>query len=348
MARTRPVTLQRLADLCGVSIATASRVMAGDPRVSAATRAAVLAKAEEIGYAPLARPGLDGPARPGAPRASGDLGLVMNPAVLVESFFLRLVCAAQAEAEASGRRLVLAGPAVLADEAALRRLRLDGLLLQDTGDDDLHARMHAVLPTVVVMATEREHPCDAVGWDESAAVELALDRLLALGHRRIRFFDIHDHLRSGGRANVHHQARTAAWRRLVAARGLEQASCEVLPGREAPLDEVMARRLDAWLAEERRPTAILCGADVYGVPLVHAAQARALALPGDLSLIGIDDIDLCTALRPQLASVRAPQAEIGAEAVRLLLHRQASPRAPRQRRLLPVTLQERASIGPPA
>lgn len=347
MARTRSVTLQQLAKACAVSIATASRVMAGDARVAAATRTAVLAKAAEIGYAPLARPGVEQTVRPGLPRASGDLGLVMHPAVLVEAFFMRLVCAAQAEAEAHGRRLVLVGPAALADEAALRRLRLDGLLLQDDGDDDLQARMAAVLPTVVVMTPGRGHPCDAVGWDESQAVELALDCLLALGHQRIRFFDIHDHLRSGGRGNVHHLARTAAFERLRAGRGLEQATCEVLPGRDGPLDEVMARRLGAWLAEERRPTAILCGADVYGVPLVHAAQARGLRLPGELSLIGIDDIDLCTALRPQLASVRAPQAEIGAEAVRLLLRRQAAPRAPRTLTLLPVSLQERGSLAPP-
>lgn len=342
MSRRRPVTLRHLAEAAGVSLATASRAVAGDALVAEDTRRMVMETAARIGYAPLAtRAG----AGAGATRRHGALAVLLPGADVADPYFLRVVVGAQREAAAGGRRVIIAGQAGGMDARALRRLQVDGVLLDDEEDLALRERVAAVLPTVLVMSPRQELALDAVGWDDADAVRLAAGHLAAAGHRRIRFFDIHDHLAAGGRGNLHHIRRAEAFAALMP--GLPGATSEVLPGRDQELDALCLARLRAWLAGPEPPTAVLCAADCYAIAFHHAARDCGLALPRDLSLVGIDDVAGCTALRPQLTSVRQPLEAIGAEAVRLLLRRLDAPDAPAGQRWLGLEVVARDSVAPP-
>ena len=72
------------------------------------------------------------------------------------------------------------------------------------------------------------------------------------------------------------------------------------------------------------PTAILCGNDLLAAGALFEAQRRGLRVPGDLSLCGIDDLEIASHVTPTLTTVRLPTAELGAEAARHLLARLAN------------------------
>ena len=103
----------------------------------------------------------------------------------------------------------------------------------------------------------------------------------------------------------------------------------------------------ALLSLAEPPSAIICGIDQLAVGCLVEAQSRGIAVPGQLSVVGIDNLEMAAHLAPPLTTVHVPTARIGAEAAALVLarlRRQAHP----GRVDLPVELVTRRSSAPPA
>jgi LacI family transcriptional regulator len=99
---------------------------------------------------------------------------------------------------------------------------------------------------------------------------------------------------------------------------------------------------------EPRPTAIFASSDQQAIGGLRAAADLGLAVPGDLSIVGFDDIPLANLVMPRLTTVRQPVAKIGVLAMQLLLDLFSGAAAPRRRRhLLATSLQIRQSCVPP-
>jgi LacI family transcriptional regulator len=111
--------------------------------------------------------------------------------------------------------------------------------------------------------------------------------------------------------------------------------------------------LAAWLQQtvtvrsETSPTAVVAYDDRQALALVKAAQAQGLEIPGDLSVVGFDNIPMASLWEPPLTTIRMPMQEMGSLAFRRLLERIERPDVPPMKMMLPVELVVRGSTAPP-
>jgi LacI family transcriptional regulator len=166
----------------------------------------------------------------------------------------------------------------------------------------------------------------------------AMRHLLDLGHRRIAHI-------AGPRGWLATEDRRRGYHAALASAGilpdpaLEVESIpEIAPGREA------AERL---LDLPEPPTAIFAFNDNIAIGAVQAARGRRFDVPGDLSIVGFDDIQLAGHVQPPLTTLRQDKARLGVEAGRALTRLIAADPVVPEAMTLPVELVVRGSTAPP-
>ncbi|MGI5351248.1 LacI family DNA-binding transcriptional regulator [Streptomyces sp. CA-250714] len=332
--RARP-TGHDVAGAAGVSQATVSLVLGGkwQGRVSARTAEAVRAAARELGYRPnLAARTL----RLGRTRTA----LLVVP-VLTNDFFATVHRGAAEVAGAHDFGIVLypspEGINAAPDPFASARTALDGVIASSMAPEALAALRGEGLP--LVMLDSDEGACDAtVNVDLADGMRQVVAHLRELGHRRIAHIaaDV-DSWTFEVRARALHQELRASGAALVRT---ERAALSVASGLEAATRALTAAADDA----EAGPTALVCDDDLLAVGALKAARRLGLRVPEELSVTGVDDVALATAVEPELTTVRLPAERVGAAGMRALLAvldgRQVEPVR------LPVQLVVRGSTGP--
>jgi DNA-binding LacI/PurR family transcriptional regulator len=145
--------------------------------------------------------------------------------------------------------------------------------------------------------------------DEQAAGYLATRHLIDLGHRRIGFV-------SGPTRSMPARLKAAGWE--VA---LEEAELPHDAGlvAHAPYAAAGGAAAMARLLETCRPTAVICSSDLMALGAISEARQAGLSVPGDLSVVGFDDIPLGSYCTPALTTLAQPIAEIARAAVDGLL-----------------------------
>lgn len=330
-------TSRDVAEAAGVSQSTVSRALAGGGRVAPATRSLVLEAAARLGYRPNAA------ARSLVTRRTHTIGVVAED--LRNPFFPELVDDLHSELAQAGYSTVL-----VADREArgvpVRDGRetwtgLDGLafISTRTWSRGPAAAAAAGIPAVLLNREVDADDVDCVVSDNETGGALAGHHLLALGHRRIALI-------SGPADTSTARGREVGFRRALAEGG-------------APLDEALRREgrysYEAgrqWCAEllgsEAPPTAIFCGNDVIAFGALDVARRVGAAVPGDVSLIGYDDVDMSGWAAMALTTVRQPLASMARMAARLLVHRvNAGQPVPPRRHVFPPHLVGRATTAPP-
>lgn len=328
------VTVRTVADLAGVSIASASRVLnglGGSPELSARVRAA----ADRVGYVPNAiarslqaqRTGLIGIAVP-------DIG---NP------IFIQMVRQAERVISDSGRQLLLhATRGDVAGEVellrGLARRYVDGLILSTIKVTEAHQAIlaQAAVPVVVTGQLLVDVPVDHVWADNTAGVQLAIEHFVESGRRRIAFVN-------GPLDTIPGSVRDAAYRSSIAAAGMpvdddlvEIGEFNFAAGLEA------TRKLLARV----RPDAILCGNDLIAAGTLHALLAAGIKVPEEVAIIGMDNTALAELTFPRLTSVDLGGGERGRMAARLLLERLETPGlAPRSESIAPFLAVRDTTVG---
>jgi DNA-binding LacI/PurR family transcriptional regulator len=349
----RRATLQTIADRLGVSRSTVSNAYNRPDQLAPELRARILAVARELGY-----PGPDPAARRLRSGRSGVIGLLFtealsyafrDPAAVV---FLRELAR---EAEAAGTALLLIPSPPGADAArAVRDAVVDSLCVYSMADGQpsVQAALDRRLPIVIV--EEPVVPGHAfIGIDDRGGTRAAAAHVLALGHRRVAV--VVDRLVPDGRTGAVDAAREAAAtfhigrERLAGYRdALEEAGIAWahVPVQERP-NELEDGRLAglALLRRDPRPTAILAATDQLALGAMRAAHELGLQVPGDVTVVGFDDVPEAATAAPPLTTVRQPLQEKGREAARMLAELQSG--APPRRVLLAVELVVRGSSAPP-
>jgi LacI family transcriptional regulator len=165
-----------------------------------------------------------------------------------------------------------------------------------------------------------------------------MSHLLGLGHRRIAAI-------TGPRGWVATEDRRRGYHAALAAQGIlpdpsleVEADFEIAPGRDAA-----GHLLDL----HDPPTAIFAFNDNLAIGALQAARDRGLRVPGDLSVVGFDDVEPATIVTPTLTTVRQPLAEMGRTAVSLLMRLLERQRFETLRVELATRLVVRESTGPP-
>lgn len=199
------------------------------------------------------------------------------------------------------------------------------------------------LPFVLIDPHSRDLDMPSVVSDNLEGGRLAGARLLSQGHERIAFF--------GDLANATVQDRLAGLRDAVGDAGRPFHRALVMDVRPSdPLVDwspLVAERTRAALASSTPPTAIFASCDAIARAVVVALAAAGLRVPHDLSVIGFDDDPLAQQVDPPLTTVRQDFPALGRAAVDLLQRMISGGVVTAERTILPVTLVERRSVGPP-
>jgi DNA-binding LacI/PurR family transcriptional regulator len=331
--------IEEVARATGVSTATVSRALRGLPNVSEKTRARVRTAADELGY--VASSSASGLAS-GRTRAMG----VVVPSVS-RWFYTTVLAGVDAELRAASYDMILfnlGGPGGDRERVfhrSILRKRTDALLalcLDFTADErfELASTGH---PTIVVGGPVRG--LRSVGIDERGTARRATEYLIGLGHREIA------HLGGQDEEGLNRQVpvgRMHGFEDALRIAGIPARPDWIIPGHFSLPSSRAA--INALLDRPGpRPTAVFAGSDEMAIGAILAAHDHGLAVPGDLSVIGIDNHDFAESFG--LTTMAQDPFEQGAVAARILLDELggASPRARSLR--MPVTLIERVSAAPP-
>src|SRR4051812_16186528 len=311
-SRGRGPTIRDVARRAGVSPATVSRVLNDSPLVVEDTRARVHAAVEELGY------------RLNATARTLSIGRAQAVGVVVPFFTTHSVIErVRGVVSRLGRHTRAGYDLLLFDVEApdqrsdamrelARRNRVAGLLIVSLPvfDEEVDALERDELPAVLLDVAHPRLPRVVVDNVQGGA--LAAEHLLAKGHRRIAFVGDHPTNAYGFTSS---EDRRRGFHDELARAGLElDPALERfgLPGRE----EACAAA-ESLLGLPEPPTAIFAASDVQAIGVLRAAEARGLAVPGDLAVLGFDDVDLAEIVG--LTTIRQPLREGGALAADLLL-----------------------------
>ncbi|PTX49526.1 LacI family transcriptional regulator [Gemmobacter caeni] len=330
MKHDRP-KISDVARLAGVSTATVSRALSTPERVSEDTRAAVQQAVEATGYR------LNLAARNLRHRRTGGIvALVPN---LANPFFSQILSGIASVLGPAGYNLLIADTRTADAQTLLdyaEPSRADGLIILDGTLPA--AALQGRVPVVEACEWVPGLPAPRVKIDNRAAAGLAVDHLADLGHCRI------GHV-AGPRGNVLTEARLSGTVEALAARGLPFPEDYLYPGDFSLDSGRTAARI--WLDQPAatRPTAVFFASDAMACGFIGEVQRHGLRVPGDLSVVGFDDIELVAHISPPLTTIRQPRTEIGrAAAERMLACLKGEARDADT--VLPVELILRASTGP--
>ncbi|MBX7444530.1 MULTISPECIES: LacI family DNA-binding transcriptional regulator [unclassified Arthrobacter] len=334
------VNIRDVAKAAGVSVTTVSHALSEthSSRVNAQTVEHIKAVAGELGYAPnrLAS-GLRN-------QRSRILGLVSDE-ITTTPFAGAMIQGAQDAASEHGHLLMVVNSG-LDNELERQEIRA---LQQHQVDGVVYARMFNQrvsvpaelqgLPTIVLDATSDNTALSSVVPDEFGAGEAAAELLVTAGHRRIAMINNEDDIPAA-------HGRLQGFRAGLARHGVELPADRLVTGHPSTAGGRQAAL--GLLAAPERPTALFCFSDQMAMGAYQAACHLGLKIPADVSVVGVDNLELIAdALWPGLSTMALPHYEMGRWAVLKLLSELENPGASPAHEKVPCPLVERGSVAPP-
>lgn len=334
-------SITEVARLAGVSIATASRVVAqSDYPVSAATRERVLDAARTLDYVPnaLAR---------GLLKSQIPLvGVIVHD--ITDPYFNEVVRGVEDAAAPGGHMVITCSSDRDAEREntyvrLLRSLRAAAVIFAGSGIDDPPrneelARHLAGIRSYggsVVHLSPHSHGEPEVGVDNVAGIAAMVAALVDLGHRHIAFL-------AGPTALYVARDRLAGYRRGLTDAGLAVDDRLIVP---SGFDRAGgALGVDRLVAGEAPFTAILCANDLLALGALQRLTELDISVPDEVSVCGFDDISTAALTAPRLSTVRLPLREMGRRGFEYAVRQLGG--ATVESQLLPVEVVLRESTGP--
>jgi len=337
---SKRVTLDDVAERAGVHKATVSRALNDrtQHQVNPETLKRVRRAARELGYQP------DAVARSLRTSSTQTIGIIIPD--LMNPIFPPLVRGIEHFLQPRGYSALIANTDGFSqvESAAfdsLMQRRVDGFILATGRLEEQAFLADARARGIRVVMANREASTDypVVMADNAAGIAAAVQHLVGLGHRRIVHFAGPDDFSTT-------RTRALAFTQTTGAAGVRG---EVIGG-VALTAEAGERAMDALIARPGSlPTAIVAGNDLVALGVIRSMRAHGLECPGDISVVGYNDMPFAGDFSPALTTVRVPLREIGIEAARALIGAVEGADAAAQERItitLPVSLIVRDSTGP--
>ena len=336
----RPATIRDVAALAGVSFKSVSNVVNDRPYISAALKARVQQAIDELGYRPHSI------ARSLASSRSSILGVVLRAALvdartdLFFSQFLLGVCEA-AGAQGFGVLVqILDSEEPIVHYADLFDHRqVDGLIMHSPrfDDDSGSGGVDYDLPAVRVGRAPPGTDALAVDGDDEQGAFLAVQHLIRLGHQRIGM------IANAGPAFTVSITRSQGYKRALSVHDLPFDEELLLFGHFTMQSgrEAMSRLLDLPCP----PTACFVSSDRMALGAMQEVKARGLTIPGDMAIVGYDDLFFAGHTCPRLTSVRAPIDAISTRATQMLVDTIRGKKVEPRQVILPTELIIRESCG---
>lgn len=302
------ITIEEVAREAGVSTATVSRVLSNPGVVRISTRELVLAAVRKLDYQP------DAAARALASGRTHTVGCVIP--TLDHAIFARSTQAMQTTLAQAGYQLLVASheydPVTEFELVrALQQRGVDSLVLVGT---DHAPRLWKALslwrkPTLLTWSCDPRLP--SLGFDNEGAARMATEHLLGLGHRRIGVISGLTSHNDRARSRIEGARQALALANLTLPPGLLSEQAFNMEGGRLGLRKLMSAR--------QPPTAIFCGNDLLAVGAMLEAQRMNLKIPEQLSICGIDDLEISGAINPGLTTVSLPTQDLGRIAAQYML-----------------------------
>jgi DNA-binding LacI/PurR family transcriptional regulator len=350
----RAVTMQDIADRCGVSLITVSRALRGDPRVKGDTARRVHEAAETLGYDPA----LHHAARRLALRKHGlravnhVIAAFFHGQFIYANYFLHMFQGIMNGATAQGFALLTADHKMPELLPFYSRGDVDGFIICGWCHDNMEPLLSQLrrsaqgyqFPVVALLAPAPG--CAAVLTDDRGGAYQATAHLLDLGHRHL----LHFWSTAAGINSYFNEERRAGCRQACLDRGLDPDRClhETITSGAVPLHERVVAPLTAALDRHPEITGVLLPNDSFAGQAREVLRARGLRIPEDISLIGFDDTDPLHDEngRNILTSVRLPLEAVGRQAADHLIHQVMGGTLDESALVLPTELVVRASTAP--
>ncbi|HIC88861.1 MAG TPA: LacI family transcriptional regulator [Anaerolineae bacterium] len=339
------VTIKEVAKRAGVSKTAVSFAFNDPSRLSQATVEKILKVAKELGYAPhpIARSLNTG--------RTGVLGLLFPqdiPTILESPFFIQFMRGVGRVCDQEGLSLMLVPPVKGSMLKAVNHAAVDGFVVigLEPQDPVVNILRERYVPFVVVDSDPPDGvPC--VNIDDYGGARAAMMHAINYGHRRVAIV-------------AFESGKEGRWREYTGTLGRRLAGyLEALATVGLPLDSPDVHILECensveggaeafrhlWQASSR-PTAILAMSDTIALGVMDAARQQGLQVPGDLSLIGYDDIPEAQWANPPLTTVHQPMMDKGEQAAQLLINSLRGELSS-EHYTLPTQLIVRRSVAPP-
>jgi len=331
-------TIYDVARVAGVSTATVSRALNGTGQIAPPTRAAIEAAVEQLGYR------ANTIARSLVTKSTQTIALLLpdisNPfyAALVsgiqqyalERDYTMLLCTTEGDAEREEQYLSL-----------LRAKQVDGALVDGLvlPPDRIARFVRDGFPIVCLDRDIGSTAIPLVQVDNRLGGRLATEHLLGLGHTRIAHV-------TGAQALGISEERLGGYRDALAGAGLPVDPALVLEGRFT--EEGGYEAATALLETSPDLTAVFAANDLSALGVVGAIVESGRSVPGDVSVVGFDDLRISAFTSPPLTTIKQPAAEIAQLATELLIELTQGKQVGQERHLLEPTLVVRRSTAPPA
>ena len=314
----RAYSVKDVAARAGVSLGTVSNVLNRPDRVSPLTRAKVEQAMRDLGFV------RNESARQLRAGRSRTLAYVLLDAR--NPFFTDVAEGAERAAEAAGLSLFLCHSDNRASREAdylahLVEQRVQGILVTPV---DPHASVlddvrRNGTPLVIVDRTREDADFCSVAVDDELGGRLAVEHLIEQGHTRAAFIGGPDTI---GQVRDRLEGARSAWSDA----GLPDDQLVVIPtdGLTVVEGRSAGERL-MGIGRRRRPTAAFCANDLLALGLLQQLSTAGSSVPGDLAIVGYDDIEFASAAAVPLTSVRQPRQELGRRAAELVLDEADNP-----------------------
>jgi len=328
------VTIAQVAAEAGVSSMTVSNVINARPGASDSTRQRVLEVVERLGYTPPST-------RNGKRGRTGVIGVLTLD--LTGEYSFEIVRGIAEEIADDERELLLNASLDAIRErdriAFFANGHVDGLLLiaPVLEPDTVHAVRDGDLPVVVIDPRRLDVELPRVTVDNYEGVRAGTQHLLDLGHRSIAYI----------RGEDDHESTERRYRGYADAMLLAGIQPDPALLASSSFNRHGGVQAGSHLLKTQRPTAIVAGADLIALGAMDAARSLGLSVPGDVSIVGFDDLPQAAHADPPLTTVRQPLHDMGRAATRALLSLVAGQALPTDDIRLPATLVLRATTAPP-
>ncbi len=318
----RPATIEDVARLAGVSIATVSRAMRSPEKVAESTRKKVTAA--------IARTGYTANALAQSLRMQRSKMVLVLASSIADPNFSGILTGLEKVANDRGYGVLIGNTegAIALEQNYLRFLSTgmaDGLILLTGHIPVAGAPAAGGLPPIV--ATERpvaNPEVSYVGVDDVAASKIATEYLISLGHRRITFI-------SGGMTDIRSDLRHSGY-----LQGLKESPETLRDWRMEGEGTSESGRavVERLFIKDDLPTAFFCFNDNTAIGVISALQLRGYRVPEDFSVLGFDDIPFASNITPGLTTIRQPRHRIGELAMEILLDKLANRALPARSHVL--------------
>jgi DNA-binding LacI/PurR family transcriptional regulator len=301
-----PVSIKDVARLARVSHSTVSRALSHSTVVNDKTADRIRRIAREVGY----RPNSIG--RSLATNRTRTIGVVVT--TVADPFVSEVIAGVEEVAHGRDYAVFLANSnADPAREIAVVRSfqdrRVDAVMVMASRVGGLYMHLLAELNVPIVLI-DNQNPgafAHSISIDDRGGARLAMEHLTGLGHRRIAY--IGD--RNGMQSDIDRMAGYAEFRE----RGIDHSLVAYGDGRAAGGLAAM----ETLLALKDRPTAVFCYNDMTAMGALRALHAARVRVPGEISIVGFDDLPITPFLEPPLTTIRQPKADMGRRAAGILM-----------------------------